>query len=305
MVAALKELKQQFLEYLEVEKNRSLKTVENYDRYLKRFFDLTKAHSPTDITDELIRNYRLKLNRITSGDGSPLKKQTQLYHLIALRSFLKYLAKRDVKTLAAEKVELGKMPARQIEFMESDELSRLLSSPKGNSIEKLRDRAILELLFSTGLRVSELTALNRDSIDFKKDEFSVRGKGDKIRVVFLSDAAKNAIAEYIKKREDTDAALFVRLKGGTSSTDEDLRLTARSVERLVKKYAASAGIMKKVTPHGLRHAFATDLLSSGADLRSVQMLLGHAQITTTQVYTHFTDKGLRDIHRRFHGKSRR
>jgi site-specific recombinase XerD len=305
MAVALKELKQQFLEYLEVEKNRSLKTIENYDRYLKRFFELTSAESPADITDELIRNYRLKLNRITSGDGSSLKKQTQLYHLIALRSFLKYLAKRDVKTLAAEKIELGKMPARQIEFMESDELSRLLSSPKGNSLEKLRDRAILELLFSTGLRVSELVALNRDSIDFKKDEFSVRGKGDKIRVVFLSDAAKDAVSEYQKKREDTDQALFTRLKGGVASTDEDLRLTARSVERLVKKYAASAGITKKITPHGLRHAFATDLLSNGADLRSVQMLLGHAQITTTQVYTHFTDKGLRDIHKRFHGKSRK
>lgn len=303
--SSLLELKTQFLEYLEVEKNRSLKTIENYDRYLKRFFQLSGARSPSDITDERIRTYRMKLNRLENESGSGLKKQTQIYHLIALRSFLKYLAKRDITSLAAEKIELGKMPARQIEFMESDELSRLLSSPHGESIEKLRDRAILELLFSTGLRVSELVGLNRESIDFKKDEFSIRGKGDKIRVVFLSDAAKGAIKQYLSKRNDVDEALFVRLKGAKVESDEKLRLTARSVERLVKKYAAAAGITKKITPHGLRHAFATDLLSNGADLRSVQMLLGHAQITTTQVYTHFTDKTLHDIHRKFHGKSRR
>lgn len=304
MAKTLQELKRQFLEHLEVEKNRSLKTVENYDRYLKRFFALTGAHSPADITEDLIRTYRLKLNRIGDDGGTSLKKQTQLYHLIALRSFLKYLAKRDVKTISAEKVELGKMPARQIDFMESDELARLLASPKGNALEKLRDRAMLELLFSTGLRVSELAALDRNSIDFKKDEFSVRGKGDKIRVVFLSESAKAALTQYLEKRDDVDAALFVRLKRNDAESDEDLRLTVRSVERLVKKYAIAAGITKKVTPHSLRHIFATDLLQNGADLRSVQMLLGHAQITTTQVYTHFTDKALHEIHRRYHGKSR-
>ena len=304
MVGSLKELEQQFLEHLEVEKNRSLKTVENYDRYLRRFLKLTGATQPGDVTDDLVRNFRMQLNRIESGSGQTLKKQTQFYHLIALRSFLKYLAKRDIKALAPEKVELGKMPARQIEFMEADELARLLAAPKGDSIEKRRDRAMLELLFSTGLRVSELVALDRASIDFKKDEFSVRGKGDKIRVVFLSDAARKSLKEYLEKRDDVDGALFVRARKSNSEKDSDLRLTARSVERLVKCYATAAGITKKVTPHGLRHAFATDLLSGGADLRSVQMLLGHAQITTTQIYTHFTDKGLRDIHRRFHGKSR-
>ncbi|MBI4132775.1 MAG: tyrosine-type recombinase/integrase [Candidatus Sungbacteria bacterium] len=301
----LKELQKQFLEYLEVEKGRSLKTVENYDRYLKRFLALSDAATPSDITAELVRNYRLKLNRIRDRAGRELKRQTQFYHLIALRSFLKYLAKRDIESLAPEKVELGKMPARSIEFMESEELSRLLAAPQGETFEKIRDRAMLELLFSTGLRVSELISLDCDSLDLKKDEFSVRGKGDKIRVVFLSDAAKQALKKYVGHRRDVDPALFVRLKGQDASSEGDLRLSARSVERLVKKYALQAGITKKVTPHGLRHAFATDLLSGGADLRSVQMLLGHAQITTTQIYTHFTDKTLRDIHRRFHGKSRR
>ena len=305
MVGSLKELEQQFLEHLEVEKNRSLKTVENYDRYLRRFLKLTGAAKPGDITDDLVRNFRMQLNRIADANGRTLKKQTQFYHLIALRSFLKYLARRDIKSLAPEKVELGKMPARQIEFMESDELARLLAAPKGDAIEKRRDRAMLELLFSTGLRVSELVSLNRESIDFKKDEFSVRGKGDKIRVVFLSDAAKKALKEYLEKRADVDGALFARIRKAKSAENSDLRLTARSVERLVKRYAAAAGITKKITPHGLRHAFATDLLQGGADLRSVQMLLGHAQITTTQIYTHFTDKGLRDIHKRFHGRTRK
>lgn len=301
----LRELQNQFLEYLEVEKNRSVKTAENYDRYLKRFLKLSGAKQPADITDERVRRYRLALARITDPAGKPLKKQTQLYHLIALRSFLKYLAKRDVKTLAAEKVELGKMPAREIEFMEPDELGRLLSSPKGDAPESLRDRAMLELLFSTGLRVSELVTLDRDAVDLKKSEFSVRGKGDKIRVVFISDPARQALHRYLETRCDTDPALFVRAMRGRAVSASDLRLTARSVERLVKKYATAAGITKKVTPHGLRHAFATDLIHGGADIRSVQMLLGHAQITTTQIYTHFTDKTLRDIHRKFHGKSRR
>lgn len=299
----LRELITQFLEHLEVEKNRSVKTAENYDRYLRRFLNLSGAKKPADITDELVRQFRLKLAR-ASDSGKSLKKQTQFYHLIALRSFLKYLAKRDIRCLAAEKIELGKMPARQIEFMESDELSRLLRAPKGESPEALRDRALLELLFSTGLRVSELVSLNRDSVDLKKNEFSVRGKGDKIRVVFVSDAAREVLKRYLDQRGDPDEALFIRLRKGSGPAG-DLRLTARSVERLVRKYARSAGITKKVTPHGLRHSFATDLLQSGADLRAVQLLLGHAQITTTQIYTHFTDKGLRDIHRKFHGKSRK
>lgn len=303
--ASIKELQKQFLEHLEVEKNRSLKTVENYDRYLKRFLKLSGAQKPADISDDLVRSFRLKLARIQDAHGKELKKQTQFYHLIALRSFLKYLARRDIKSLAPEKVELGKMPARQIEFMEADELSRLLGAPKGGELAKLRDRAILELLFSTGLRVSELVGLDRDSVDLKKDYFSVRGKGDKIRVVFISGAAKETLKKYLDGREDVDSALFARTKKSTVAKDEDLRLTARSVERLVKKYAAEAGITKKITPHSLRHGFATDLIQAGADLRSVQMLLGHAQITTTQIYTHFTDRTLGDIHKKFHGKARK
>lgn len=300
----LGELKGQFLEYLEVERNRSVKTAENYDRYLRRFFKLSGASKPEDITDDLVRNFRLKLARLGEREGSSLKRQTQAYHLIALRSFLKYLAKRDIRSLAPEKIELGKIPSRQIEFMDTEELSRLIAAPQGDALEQVRDRAILELLFSTGLRVSELVSLDRDAIDLKRDSFSVRGKGDKIRPVFLSHTARSALQHYLDRRADADEALFVRRRASNGDRRADLRLSARSVERLVRKYAVSAGITKKVTPHGLRHAFATDLLQNGADLRSVQMLLGHAQITTTQIYTHFTDRALGGIHKRFHGKSR-
>ena len=301
----VKELKKQFLEYLEIEKNRSRKTVENYDHYLKRFFDYAKIKEPEEITQEVVRTYRLYLNRFESSSGASLKKQTQMFHLIALRNFLKYLARRDIETLAPEKIELGKMPSREIEFMEEEELKRLIDSPKGNDLRALRDRAMLETLFSTGLRVSELTRLNRDSINLKSGEFGVKGKGGKIRIVFLSDDAKEKISRYLEKREDTDNALFIQIpKNKKFNKISDLRLTPRSVERLVKKYAVSAGISKKVTPHSLRHSFATDLLRAGADLRSVQALLGHSNITTTQVYTHVTDKTLRDIHKKYHGKRR-
>ena len=300
----LSDLKKDYLESLEIEKNRSQLTIRNYDHYLTRFLDWAKIDKPSAITPDLVRDYRIFLNRTSDQFGRTLKKQTQNYHLIALRNLLKYLAKRDVKSLAAEKIELGKMPSRDIEFLEGDELQRLLEAPEGDSPKSLRDLAILELFFSTGLRLSELANLNRDSVNLAKEEFSVRGKGDKIRLVFLSDAARDTLKKYLAKRVDVDEALFVRNVTNLSK-ELDLRLTPRSIERMVKQCAIKAGITKKVTPHTLRHGFATDLLRNGADIRSVQALLGHAHITTTQIYTHVTDKGLREIHQKFHGRSRK
>lgn len=303
MALSLSKLKHDYLRYLEIEKNRSRLTIRNYDHYLSRFLSWAKTEKPSAITPDLVRDWRIYLNRIGDQSGRSLKKQTQNYHLIALRNFLKYLAKRDIESLAAEKIELARMPARDVEFMEGEELTRLLEAPEGSGESALRDRAILELFFSTGLRLSELAGLNRDSVNLKKREFSVRGKGEKIRVVFLSEAAREALAKYLAARKDIDPALFVRV-AKTPAKESDLRLTPRSIERMVKRCAAKAGIAKRVTPHQLRHSFATDLLRNGADIRSVQALLGHSHITTTQIYTHVTDKGLRDIHEKFHGKSR-
>jgi len=297
-----------YLDYLEIEKNRSVKTRINYERYLKRFLEFSKISKPEQISQDLTRQYRLWLNR------AGIKKNTQNYHLIALRNFLKYLAKRDIEVLPADKIELGKQSERQVIFLENNELERLLNAPDESSFKALRDRAILELLFSTGLRVSELCALNRDSINFRSGEFAIRGKGDKVRLVFLSETAKIALKNYLQKREDVDQALFIRnisARGGSASggknpaKSDDLRLTSRSVERLIKHYAAKAGLSKKVTPHTLRHSFATDLLMNGADIRSVQALLGHSNITTTQIYTHITDRQLREVHQAFHGKQRK
>ena len=301
----LKELKNQFLEYLEIEKGRSLKTVENYDRYLTRFLAFSKVTSPTRIDERAVREFRLYLNR-QSGVSGTMKHKTQNYYMISLRAFLKFLRKRGFDSLNPERIELAKTSARDLDLMSSDELGRLLDAPKGSSLVSLRDRAILELFFSTGLRVSELCSLNRD-LDLTRDEFSIRGKGEKVRVVFLSGEAKRAIKEYLDKRGDVDEALFVHLGGKdeTSKKDSDRRLTPRSIERTVKKYAIKAGITRKVTPHIIRHSFATDLLENGADLRSVQALLGHSNIATTQVYTHVTDKHLREIHKAFHGKRRK
>ncbi len=302
----IKDLKSQFLEYLEIEKNRSPKTIENYNHYLTRFISFAKAENPRDITEETIRKYRLTLNRMTDERGKPLKKVTQNYHVIALRSFLKYLAKRDIRTVPAEKIELSKQEEREVVFLEPPELERFLRAPQGETLSSLRDRAILETLFSTGLRVSELCSLDQDNIDLKRGEFSVRGKGSKIRLVFLSEQAKAAIASYLEKRPDANEALFIRVpRGERFEKYEELRLTPRSVQRIIKKYAITAGIIgKKVSPHSLRHSFATDLLRNGADIRSVQALLGHSSVTTTQIYTHVTDKQLREIHQRFHGKSK-
>ncbi|MDD5396965.1 MAG: tyrosine-type recombinase/integrase [Candidatus Moranbacteria bacterium] len=293
----------EFLEYLEVERNRSQKTIENYHHYLKRFLLWSKISDPKDITIDLVRNYRLHLNRLENENE--LKKITQNYHVIAIRSFLKYLAKRDIKTLSAEKIEVGKNPSHEIEFLDGDEVERLLSAASGNDIKSLRDRAMLELLFSAGLRVSELININRDQINLARQEFSVKGKGDKIRIVFISDTAKDAIEKYLDKRTDMDEAIFIRYsKKKLSESNKNKRLTPRSVQRIVKFYAAKAGIVKDVHPHTLRHSFATDLLANGADIRSVQTMLGHSSITTTQIYTHITNMQLKSVHERFHGKKK-
>jgi len=299
-----------YLDYLEVERGRSKKTVENYRHYLKRFLDWAKIDRPEQIDADLVREYRLYLNRFEDSFGRGLKKITQNYHIIALRNFLKYLAKRDIKSLATEKIELAKQAPRQVDFLEGEELERLLSAPSGASPKALRDKALLELLFSTGLRVSELCQLNRDVINLDRGEFSVRGKGEKIRLVFLSARAKEALKNYLAKRTDIDPALFVRYPKSkkpeaAQAKIKNLRLTPRSVQRIVKYYAIKAGIGKKVSPHTIRHSFATDLLASGADIRSVQTMLGHSSITTTQIYTHITDKQLKEIHKAFHGRQRK
>jgi site-specific recombinase XerD len=304
----LLKLKRQFLEYTEIERGRALKTIENYDHYLTRFLDFAKVKDPADITETLVREFRLWLNRQSTGNnratGDTLSKKTQNYYMIALRAFLKYLAKKGIKSLSPEAIELAKVPERIIDFITPQELTRLLDAPNSNKdpndVKSLRDKAMLELLFSTGLRVSELCALTND-LDITRDEFSIRGKGGKVRVVFLSDEAKEAVKKYMKARKDMNDALFVSMDAEVR-TKEAKPITRRSVERIVKHYAIKAGISKKVTPHVIRHSFATDLLSNGADLRSVQMLLGHANIATTQIYTHVTDKGLRETHQKFHSK---
>ena len=303
-LSAIERFLEDYLKYLEVEKNRSIKTMENYRHYLERFLLWAKIQEPKDITADLVREFRLYLNRLKDDSNRGLKKITQNYHVIALRNFLKYLRKRDIETLAPEKIELAKVALREIEFLEETELERLLNAPQGGGLSDSRDKAILELLFATGLRVSELCGLNRQSVNLKQDEFSVRGKGDKIRVVFLSETAKNCLKNYLDKRVDVDEALFIRVGKGKNffQKNANLRLTSRSVERIIKKYAAKAGIGKKVTPHQLRHQFATDLLRNGADLRSVQTMLGHSSITTTQIYTHITDKQLKEIHKKYHRK---
>ena len=302
MVSDLKSLKTKFLEYIEIEKGRSVKTVENYDHYLSRFLMQTKVRSPSQLTESVVREFRMWLNRQAGVSGS-MKKKTQNYYMIALRAFLKYLRKIWVESLQPEKIELAKTSNRDLDLITADELNRLLRTPVGETETALRDRSILELFFSTGLRVSELCSLNAD-IDLTRDEFSVRGKGDKIRVVFLSPSAKKAVSTYLKKRGDMSEALFTGRVAGFKGK-EPSRLTPRSVERIVKQYAVRAGITRKVTPHIIRHSFATDLLKNGADLRSVQALLGHQNIATTQVYTHVTDRHLREVHKAFHGKRRK
>ena len=297
-------LKQQFLEYIEIEKGRSAKTVENYDHYLTRFFTFGKVQFPNQITENLVREFRLWLNRQSAGNnratGATMKKRTQNYYLIALRSFLKFLMKKKIASMAPDQIELAKVGERSIDVISPVELARLLDAPNKESDPEKRARghAILQMLFSTGLRVSELCSLTRD-VDFASDEFPIRGKGDKVRVVFMSDDAKKAVRNYLALRKDMQDALFTRAQNDVQKGSEE-GLTRRSIERIVKRYATIAGISKKVTPHVIRHCFATDLLSNGADLRSVQALLGHAHIATTQIYTHVTDKHLKEVHKKFH-----
>ncbi|HTP57051.1 MAG TPA: tyrosine-type recombinase/integrase, partial [Candidatus Paceibacterota bacterium] len=275
--------------------------------YLDRFIQFTEGTFGKELkhlTEDGIRQYRLYLNRLKDTEGQPLKRITQNYHVIALRNFLKYLAKRQVKTVTAERVELGKQEDRQVTFLEPAELERLLNAPEGGELPAMRDRAMLATLFSTGMRVSELCSLNRDMVSVARGELSVRGKGGKVRPVFISEDAGKLLEAWMKARPDVDEALFIRIpRNKQFGNYDDLRLTPRSVQRIVSFHARAAGIMgKHVSPHTLRHSFATDLLRNGADIRSVQAMLGHSSVTTTQIYTHVTDKGLREVHQRFHAK---
>jgi len=333
---ALPKLLTDFLEYLEIEKNVSPLTVKNYDFYLRRFLGWGKLKEPADISAEKVRQYRLFLNRLVSQSKQPLKASTRNYHLIALRAFLKYLAKRDVHSLAPDKVELSKQPERQVSFLEGTDLERFLEAPMKTeqpSLVQVRDKAILELLFSTGLRVSEVANLKKDQVNLEKAEFTVRGKGSKLRVVFVSQTARHWLGDYLKKRNDAEAWLFLRHDRAMKRSAENLKpltqhhrpdgrekntstmrtdsersggagLTPRSIQRIVQYYAKAAGITKRITPHTLRHSYATDLLMNGADIRSVQSMLGHASITTTQIYTHVTNQQLREVYQAFHGRRR-
>jgi len=302
-----------FLEYCEIERGHSELTVRNYEHYLYRFLEFLEENrsqktTPKTITLDKIRSFRLHLNRLEGTEEGQMKKITQNYHLIAIRAFLKYLAKRDIESLAPEKIELADAKRKQVSFLDDREIEALLSAPsRSGKKEKIirRDEAILELLFSTGLRVSELCSLDRSQINSQKGEVFIRGKGEKDRVVFISPSAAGAVSAYLKTRKDNHEPLFIHYGGVKDKDGEFMRLTPRSIQRLVSKYAKMAKITKKVTPHTLRHSFATDLLSNGADLRSVQEMLGHASITTTQMYTHLTNKQLKEVHQAFHGKRNR
>lgn len=297
---------EEFLEYLSIERNCSKLTIRNYKHYLTRFSNWLKEHSShqklCDFDIKTVKRYRLFLSRYLDIKGVPLKRVTQVYHLISLRSFLKFLSKNDIKTLAAEKIELPKIQTQSLKFLTPEQLERLLNAPSISKLSGLRDKAILETLFSTGLRVSELVRLNRDQLDFKRKEFGVIGKGARPRVVFLSNSSIRWLKEYLSKRKDDWKPLFVRLSGkvNESSQGEKMRLSVRSIQRIMAKYVRKAKLPIKITPHGLRHSFATDLLSRGADIRSVQEMLGHKNIATTQIYTHVTNAQLRKVHEKFH-----
>jgi site-specific recombinase XerD len=291
-----------FIEHLEVEGGRSAKTAENYKLYLERLVEFTDDIPVDKISSEIVRKYRLWLNRYTNGNGDELATITQAYHLIALRGFLKYLSGRDIESLSPDKIILPKVSRKQVTFLHYDEVERLINGIDLDSEAGLRDRAIVELLFSSGLRVSELVNLNRDHVNTKRREFMVRGKGQKDRPVFISPTAADWVDRYLDARQDTLAPLFLSYsKNVEASTSGDFRrLTARSIQRMISKYAKLAGITKHVSPHTMRHSFATDLLMNGADIRSVQSMLGHSNISTTQVYTHVTDEHLREVYEKFH-----
>lgn len=299
----LSELINDFIEHLEVEGGRSLKTTENYRLYLERFIEFSDDITVDKITTEQIRRYRLWLNRYENNNNQSLSLMTQAYHLIALRGFLTYLSRRDIQSLSADKIILPKLAREQVTFLHYDEVSNLLDQIDLSTETGLRDRAIIELLFSSGLRVSELVNLNRDHINLARKEFMVRGKGQKDRPVFVSNGAAERVGDYLDSRQDSLVPLFIsysRFAGQTSTSGDFRRLQARSIQRMVAHYARMAGITKHVSPHTLRHSFATDLLMNGADLRSVQAMLGHSNISTTQVYTHVTDQHLKEIFEKFH-----
>jgi len=302
----------EFLEYLEIQKGCSPLTIREYRHYLKRFHNwLTEnssATKPEDINLEIVRRYRLYLAHLRARDGVLLQRVTQSYHIVALRAFLRYLlVQRDIPTLSPDKIELPKQGSRSVSFLNPGQIERLLNSPKISNNVGLRDKTILETLFSTGLRVSELVSLNRDQVDLQRKEFGVKGKGNKIRVVFLSDTAAQWIERYLQSRQDHFKPLFIRYSGAVDvqKSGEKMRLTARSIQNIVSKYAKRSGLPIKATPHTLRHSFATDLLISGADIRSVQEMLGHESIRTTQVYTHVTNRHLKEVHKAFHSRSKK
>lgn len=304
-------LVQTFLEYLEIEKNSSKLTIRNYRFYLKRFLTWYDENFPNknheDITINIVRKYRVYLSNYSDLKGMTLKRVTQSYHIIALRSFLRFLIRNDYTTLAPEKIDLPKGESKSLKFLEENHMRELFNSVDVADEKGIRDRAILELLFSTGLRVSELVKLNRDQINFTTREFGVIGKGGRARIVFISDSAAFWVEKYISVRKDEYHPLFIRYSKEQSFENfgEKMRLTSRTVERILEKYVRASRIPVKATPHTLRHSFATDLLSNGADLRSVQEMLGHKNISTTQIYTHVTNPQLKEVHRKFHQGNKR
>ena len=306
MADTIVDLVTDFLDHLEIDKNQSKRTIVNYQHYLGRFVDFAGDIPPSQIELRVIQKYRVHLNRFEDKRGRTLGKATQNYHVIALRAFLKYLAKNDIDSLAPEKIELAKIPPRTVEFLTPEEVEEIFKTVDTSDIKGLRDIAILEMLYATGLRVSELESLNRDQVDLKRKEFMVRGKGRKPRIVFVTERAVKALQAYLDKRTDNFKPLFINLRrskkkiAGAVSAGEHKRLTSVSIEYLVNRYARFSGTTKKVTPHTMRHSYATNLLTNGADIRAVQELLGHASITTTQIYTHLTNTRLREVHEKYH-----